>query len=1142
MFEDWPQWRGEEPQAYEGPEAWKYWTLFPDAPAEAAPTAAADAGADGPWVQAGVRGRPVVAGLDPSLRGMVRQSGWDPGSALAGGRQAGGAWGVSGRQLPALASGLAAAGRRGVGEVVGGAWGAAADPSLVHLARTGLSTAFAAQSAGAAPEMRSAGLRREGASTWVADPKLARMGVAGWSSEDQAAPGSALAGSWGATEGPSLLGRPDGWGQPQRPDSSLPSMPSAVARMLPRGWADLFDPAAPPLRSPATPVSASEAERLLRSAPEVGRWFKYVGRKAVSDPSAIAAAGLPGARALDAAYVAWVESVREASLWPTAQAAPASQPYDGWTEQRAEEALVQALPTELRPAGRVLRGAFPGASGALARSFERQLPTFIRTLLEGRTGRQAAAAAGLPSQVADALARALTPTLRKASAFVPQGMVQTGDPSPEAQWPGSAAPDPRAGTSWSDDAPYVPVVAALVQRARARGVLTTAVSGLAPAELLRTLSTGAASQGLPGPVLSLLKDIQSGARAAMSAPRAAAALRALERIAPGGVPRRPTTSEGPAAGPDGPWSRLSALPTTLRTRLLRAVVSPAAAPPSLGATLRSAGLPEDPSQAVAALLRREAPAGSAQRLLRRYLREAGLGEWTPAGFVPTESETVIAQGDRRSGRLGGALFAWTPGAAGRAETGDLQAPALLTSLLAKAGWSDDAVGAEGFVPVVVGGQVRWIRRPDDIVDATLPSLERPTGGQEWPSAVAAARPAGDVVAESASGVPDGEGSDDLWVRQAMRRAGVAQPALLLPPALRAAFGGQAVPASVIRSVLGMTPGGGKPASIESLIELLAPMGSAGAHLGAGAGWGAARIGPVAPAEAAASQERARLEALADRLGQTFAQLARRATAGDGWPAGALRLKGPRDEIGELLKRVDSGDRSLWKRIVTAMGPAATAAAAAGEELTPDLLRTVLQEERELSAEGAGELIGGDRAQARGLRDEADAQTRSVAQRDQRLRDRAEQNYREQRERVEQDRARQIEEAHAASEPLGERTLSLVRSLFPKSVGRLGHAARRSAFPASLPGGDEPDLMLVAPTTEIIRREAAPLFKENPQADEVRAGASQAPTQQRGDDPARVEKFLSPEKIEEFARRSFDLLIDEIALDAERHGLDPYGFD
>ena len=40
----------------------------------------------------------------------------------------------------------------------------------------------------------------------------------------------------------------------------------------------------------------------------------------------------------------------------------------------------------------------------------------------------------------------------------------------------------------------------------------------------------------------------------------------------------------------------------------------------------------------------------------------------------------------------------------------------------------------------------------------------------------------------------------------------------------------------------------------------------------------------------------------------------------------------------------------------------------------------------------------------------------------------------------------------------------------------------------------------------------------------------------------MEKFLSAEKIEEFARRSFELVLDELALDAERHGVDPYGFD
>jgi len=48
--------------------------------------------------------------------------------------------------------------------------------------------------------------------------------------------------------------------------------------------------------------------------------------------------------------------------------------------------------------------------------------------------------------------------------------------------------------------------------------------------------------------------------------------------------------------------------------------------------------------------------------------------------------------------------------------------------------------------------------------------------------------------------------------------------------------------------------------------------------------------------------------------------------------------------------------------------------------------------------------------------------------------------------------------------------------------------------------------------------------------------------QRGDDPARIEKFLSPEKIEEFAKRTYDLLVEEISVDGERHGIDPYGYD
>ena len=1155
----WPEYRGGEAEAYEDPEAWKFWTLFPDAPAqEAAPAAAAPLGADGPWSRTGVRGRPVSAGLDPRLSGLGGRAGsWavagDGGAALSGGRQARGGWGVSDRQLPALSGGLRAAQRRGVGEAVGGPWGEAAEPSLVHLARIGLTDSFAAEERGAAPERRSAGLRSAGASAWISDPKLARMGVAGWSSESQAAPGSSVAGAWGATGGPSLLGRAPEWRSSVARDASLPTMPAAVAKMLPRGWVELLDPTAAPLRSTRAPLSAADAERLVRSAPEVGKWFRYVGRRAVADPGAPGAAGLPGARALDAAYVAWIDSVRAAAAWPTTQAAPGRADDDqAWTEQRQADAVLDALPPELRPAGRVLDAAMPGASGALARRLERQLPKFIRTLLQGRTERQAASAAGLPTQVADALARALTPALVKAGRFLPPGMAETaGQADSSAPW-GSASPDVGrdAGIRWQPHAPYVPVVAAAVQRARARGLLTTAVSGLAPAQLLRTLTSGPASRGLPGPVLSLLHDVQAGAKAAMSAPRAAAALRALERLAsaPAG---RPAQAPARASAAPGPWQSLGAVPSTLRTQLLRAVISPAPPAASVRAALRDAGLPEDPAAAVAALLRAEAPSGGAH-LLRRYLRGSGLGEWTPAGFVPADSSDApgAAEGDSQGrGGLGGSLFAWAPGAVGRADADGLRGPALLRRLLDRAGWSDDAVGAEGFVPVVVGGQVRWLRRPDDLDDPALPQLERPEGRPAlWPAAGEGGRPAAQDAGEvGADGAPGPADSDDAWVRHAMARAGVAQPALLLPPALRAALGGRALPASVIRSVLGMTAGAGKPASIEALVELLSPLGGGGGARGLGLGqgpWGTPRIGPLAPAQAEADRERARREALADRLGQTFAQLARRTGDGDAWPAAGVRLKGPRDEIGELLKRVDSGDRSLWKRIVTAMGPAATAAAsgAAGEELTPDLLRSVLDEERELSAEGAGELIGGNRAKARSLRREADGERDAQAKRETRVRERAESEVKEQRERVEHERARRIEEEREAGEPLGERTLALVRSLFPKSVGRLGHAARRSAFPASLPGGDEPDLMLVAPTTEIIRREAAPLFKENPEADEVRAGASQAPTQQRGDDPARVEKFLSPEKIEEFARRSFEMLVDEIALDAERHGLDPHGWD
>jgi hypothetical protein len=222
-----------------------------------------------------------------------------------------------------------------------------------------------------------------------------------------------------------------------------------------------------------------------------------------------------------------------------------------------------------------------------------------------------------------------------------------------------------------------------------------------------------------------------------------------------------------------------------------------------------------------------------------------------------------------------------------------------------------------------------------------------------------------------------------------------------------------------------------------------------------------------------------------------------------------------------------------------MGPAATSAEV-GETLTPELLRSVLQEGPSYDAEGAGELIGGDRRKSRGLRREAEHEKKSKVEREKQLRARADKEIEVRQERVAEERARRLDESH--TEPLGERTLKLVRALFPHSAERLPHAIRRSAFPGGMPASNEPDLMLVAPTTEIIRKEAGALFKENPQADEVRAGASQAPTQQRGDDPARVEKFLSPEKIEEFARRAFEMLIDEISLDAERHGLDPYGFE
>ena len=71
--EQWPHWRGGEADGYEDPEAWKYWTLFPqEAPAPTPAPTPAPAQAEGPWVRSGARGRPVSAELRPGLRGLRR--------------------------------------------------------------------------------------------------------------------------------------------------------------------------------------------------------------------------------------------------------------------------------------------------------------------------------------------------------------------------------------------------------------------------------------------------------------------------------------------------------------------------------------------------------------------------------------------------------------------------------------------------------------------------------------------------------------------------------------------------------------------------------------------------------------------------------------------------------------------------------------------------------------------------------------------------------------------------------------------------------------------------------------------------------------------------------------------------------------
>ena len=204
----------------------------------------------------------------------------------------------------------------------------------------------------------------------------------------------------------------------------------------------------------------------------------------------------------------------------------------------------------------------------------------------------------------------------------------------------------------------------------------------------------------------------------------------------------------------------------------------------------------------------------------------------------------------------------------------------------------------------------------------------------------------------------------------------------------------------------------------------------------------------------------------------------------------------------------------------------------------ELLRGLLEDGGFLPAEGAGDLVGPDRARSRTLRQAVERRQRARQQRAAEVERRREEVHRE----VEAAREEEARQRRERTRHVAEKTLSLARALFPKSIQRMPEGGRQAPFPGSLPGRDMVDLMLVAPAVEVVREEASPLMKEIEPSAQVRSGASQSPTKQRGDDPARLEKFLSPEKIDEFANRVLGLLIEEIALDNERHGVDSYGYD
>ena len=857
----------------------------------------------------------------------------------------------------------------------------------------------------------------------------------------------------------------------------------------------------------------------------------------------------------------------------------------------AVEAELAAVPAPLRPVAELLRARLPGASGALAARLERYLPQFLRRIVAGNRPASAAVEAGLPAALGDELLAALAPAAGRADRFVPAGMVETalrraGRPSQTQDRPTSGTPQTAAGTLGSPalaGTPYAPELSVLVDRAREAGVLTGSLSGLAPAALLDLLSGRAERGTLPGTVLSLLRDVRGGAASAMSSSRVAAAIRALVEEEGLASPHTSAPARRDASG-------LGRLPAAVRGALLQALVSGSAAPAALRAALAAAGLPVDPAAAVAALLRAEAPAETAGRVVDGYLRTAGVGAltapdgtgaravpgWpaTPArgstGFEPTDEPSIqrragrgvsaaaATAGPRRAAapatsatpqrpragrfgpvdggtsgqRVGGAwlgLAAATPSGSGlQGLDVALSGPDLVRALADRVAWVDAVESAEAFEPVV-GGRSRDLKPAGGVGTGELAAPEaaaaRPSA---WPATAEAAVPGspGGRRGVAAERVPAGPGAETPADVAAATGAGAG---LLVPPALRALLGGRSLPEPVLRQLLGMEAGGGAPADLETLVDLLAPAAApGGARQTEEARASRAAPGLPAPAKKA-------LETLASRVGEALAAHAQRRAQAAGLTLGgsssergrSLRLSLSPLDLVRLGQRVEP---ALVRRLVESLGPEALATLSHGAS-------TVLGGDGP-DAAGVGELVGADHRRARAL-------TRAVQRQQAARRERAEERVRAREEaahEAEQEAAQATEERRTQVQHLAERTMTLARALFPKSMRHVPDAQRRGPFPASLPGRESIDLMLVAPAVEVVRQEASPLLKEIEPADEARAGASQSGMKQRGDDPARIEKFLSPEKIEEFAKRTYDLLVEEISVDGERHGIDPYGYD